>query len=145
MLAATLALGAVTSEPSIDGIIGIHRIGTDDVRWLPGTSGKADVNGVAFTYETEAAPPAKDTISVTSVTLRWSVDKALNGDVVRARYCAEPGSGWRCTVYPFAGNASEVKIVRLMNGITSISLPQTDRIAAVLGLVLVKHPNKGDK
>ena len=133
LMVATLALGAAASEPSPDGLVGLHKTGTDEVRWLPGTSGKTELDGVTFSFQTDTMPPSKDTALANSVTLRWSVDKALTGYEVCVRYGADIGSGWRCTVYPFAGNASEVKIDRLMSvGVPAVLLFHEDLSRVVL-------------
>jgi len=103
------------------------------VRWLSGASGKTDIDGAVFSFETETATSPETGVPVASVTLRWRVDKPVTGYEVCARYCAEPGSGWRCTVYPFAGNAAEVKIDRLMSvGVPAALLFREDLSRAVL-------------
>lgn len=113
MLAVSLT-GASPSETEPEAFIGIAKTGSDGIHWFSGRSGSVDVHGVTVTYEVEGGLAPQTASGVARSTLKWSVDKRIDGYEICARLPLEP-TGWRCTLYPFVGNETDVKISRLMS------------------------------
>jgi len=110
-------------------------------RWLPAAevkmsdgrtallAGKADVDGTALKFQVEIK--LRDDMPAANFTPRWSVAKDLAGYEVCLACFVATASDWRCTLYPFAGNAKEVSLPR----VTYCGVPAALLFRADLSLV----------
>lgn len=115
--------GAAVDNPVRRGMLLLHNLITGEERWLGAAevhqldarsaraSGGAQIDGVTFRFELKLA--LAEDMAAATVSLRWSVGRDLTGWEVCFAYC-EPGRHeWRATLYPFAGDSTEVRRDRL--------------------------------
>jgi hypothetical protein len=74
-------------------------------------TGKAQVNGVAVHFTVDVR--LRDDMPAARITPHWSIDKDLAGWEMCVSCFSATAAPWRCTLYPFAGNAKSVAIERL--------------------------------
>jgi hypothetical protein len=135
--------GKLVDAPLTSGLLALRSTSGGRVIWPAATDGKQTdgrtarffgsekIGEVTFRFEVEVA--LKADLPVATLAPRWSVDMDLSGYEVCLAYhgigngghdaARAPGtnagakreitSGWRCTVYPFAGNATRVQRDRL--------------------------------
>ena len=115
--------GKLTAEPLTRGVLMLRNRSNGEEQWLAPAEGKAidgktarfngrhRVGEVNLSYQMEVS--LVDNLPAAKLLPSWSVDKDLDGwDVCVAWH--DPGNGgWRCTIYPWAGNATAVSRERL--------------------------------
>ena len=97
------------------GVIMLRHCVTGEERWLAAseckiTKGRTAVLGgqslvgeALFRFQVELS--LADSLPVVTLTPSWSVDKGLDGWEVCLAWHGKDPNAWRCTLYPFAGNA----------------------------------------
>jgi len=140
----TLALhGAALERPVTRGMFMLHNLFTGEERWLPAheirqldartvlASGTARVDSAELRFEIRMA--LAENLPAGSTTLRWSVDRDLAGWELCFAYC-DPGQyEWRCTMYPFAGDSTELRRDRLSYvGVPAALMFRDDHSVALL-------------
>ncbi|HBO45461.1 MAG TPA: hypothetical protein DD670_16320, partial [Planctomycetaceae bacterium] len=134
--------GKPVDAPLTEGVL-LLRSTKDHNRWLPAAeakklddrtailSGQADVDGTRLRFTVEIK--LRDDMSAAQVTPRWSVDTDLNGWEACVGCFDTTAHPWRCTIYPFSGNADTVAIPRLMYcGVPAALLFREDLSTVVL-------------
>jgi hypothetical protein len=120
----TISLHAKPVEqPATKGLLALRNIKSGEVRWLAASqaekinprtarlSGQQEIDGVKISWEADVA--LRDDLPVTNFTLKWSVDKDLNGWEVCLAYHDGFTSDWRVQTYPWAGNSEEASVTPL--------------------------------
>jgi len=74
-------------------------------------SGSTRVDGVGLRFEVEVS--LEPGMAAASIRATWEVDGVLDGWEVCLPYRDVDGAEWRCTLYPFAADAPEVRVPRL--------------------------------
>lgn len=106
-----------------EGALLLHNLLTGEERWLAASDarqldpGRARLAGTArvesSTMHFTVDVSLREDVPFASVTPQWSVDKDLTGWEVCVPYHNAGDQEWRCTLYPFAGNSTEVRRDRL--------------------------------
>lgn len=124
-----------------NGLLALRHIDTDEERWLTagtatrlnsGTArlaGRQQVDGTMLSFDMEVS--LKPDVTAALLSPRWSVDRSLDGWEVCLSYHGVGGYDWRCTLYPFAGNAEVVNRDRL----TYVGVPAAVMFRRDLSLV----------
>ena len=118
----TLNRSAV-DNPVRRGMLLLHNLMTGEERWLAATevrqldprsartSGSAQIDGATFRFEMKVL--LAEDLPAAAIELRWSVNRDLTGWEVCFAYCDTGLCEWRATLYPFAGDSTEVRRDRL--------------------------------
>jgi hypothetical protein len=115
--------GKPTAQPLTKGMIMVRNRATGQEQWLAPAEGKAidprtarfagrhKVGEVTLNYQMEVS--LIDDLPAAKLLPHWSVDKDLaDHEVCLAWHNADAGE-WRCTIYPWAGNATSLSRERL--------------------------------
>ena len=129
--------GKPVDQPLSQGVLCLHQTDLDEDLWLPASearqvngrtarlSGQKPVDGALFRFEVEVS--VGEDAPHAALTPRWSVDRDLEGWEVALAYHGVGESDWRCTVYPFAGNAPELGLERVVSvGVPSVVVFRPD-------------------
>ncbi len=115
--------GKPAAEPLTQGVILLRNRATGEEQGLAPTEGKAidqrtarftgrhRVGEVTLSYQMEVS--LLDDLPAVRLLPSWSVDKDLSGQEVCLAWHDFGNGGWRCTIYPWAGNATALGRERL--------------------------------
>jgi len=97
-------------------------------------TGEGPVEGIPCQFEMDVVL-AKE-LPATEIQTRWSVGKDLNGWEVCLTFQNTDGNEWHCTMYPFAGNSSALRLQKLNYvGVPAALLFRTDlSLVALFGI-----------
>jgi len=141
-----MRLGGKPIDAPLDQGALLLRSAKGENRWLPASeckkldartvclSGKADVDTATLNFTVEIR--LRDDMPAAQMTPYWSVDEDLAGWEMCVTCFSTTAAPWRCTLYPFVGNADVVAIPRLMYyGVPAALLFRPDlSLAALFGI-----------
>jgi hypothetical protein len=134
------------AESVKSGMLFLRNTGSGEEKWLAASSGEqlderrarfvgeGEVGGVTCRFEMEIVldkeSPAAD------LRARWSLDKDLDGWEICFTFQSRDSHEWRCTLYPFAGNARAFERQKLDSvGVPAVLLFRRDlSLAALFGV-----------
>jgi hypothetical protein len=135
--------GRPIEQLALNGVLALRKLDSGEFRWLSALtaqrvnsraarfSGREEIDGSKFSWKADIE--LRDDLSAAAFTVKWSVNKNLDGWELCLAYHDQFSTDWRAQSYPWAGDSTEVSVMPLRySGIPGVLVYRPD-----LSLVLL--------